>query len=100
MYASARHQGVDEALLAELPNYLDSDEFSDAEKAALRLADLMAGDHTQVNDEVFAELRKHYSEPQILEICWRIAMFIGYGRLLVTLGIESVGQSCALPHHG
>ena len=26
-------------------------------------------------------------------------MFIGYGRLIVTLGIESVGQSCAIPTH-
>ena len=26
-------------------------------------------------------------------------MFIGYGRLIVTLGIESVGQSCAIPAH-
>jgi alkylhydroperoxidase family enzyme len=57
----------------------------------------MASDHTNVGDEVFAALRDHYTEQQILELAWRAAMFIGYGRLIVTLGIESVGQSCAIP---
>lgn len=59
----------------------------------------MASDHTNVGDEVFAALREHYTEQQILEIAWRVAMFIGYGRLIVTLGIEGVGQSCAIPAH-
>ena len=59
----------------------------------------MASDHTNVGEEVFAALHEHYTDQQILEIGWRAAMFIGYGRLIVTLGIESVGQSCAIPAH-
>jgi len=59
----------------------------------------MASDHTNVGDDVFAPLREHYTEQQILELGWRAAMFIGYGRLIVTLGIESVGQTCAIPSH-
>jgi alkylhydroperoxidase family enzyme len=59
----------------------------------------MASDHTKVGEEVFAALHEHYTERQILEIAWRAAMFIGYGRLIVTLGIASVGQSCAIPSH-
>ena len=59
----------------------------------------MASDHTNVGDDVFGPLREHYTEQQILELGWRAAMFIGYGRLIVTLGIEGVGQSCAIPQH-
>ena len=59
----------------------------------------MASDHTNVGDDVFTPLREHYTEQQMLELAWRAAMFIGYGRLIVTLGIESVGQSCAIPAH-
>jgi alkylhydroperoxidase family enzyme len=60
----------------------------------------MASDHTNVGDEVFTALHEHYTEQQILELGWRASMFIAYGRLIVTLGIESVGQSCVIPAHG
>ena len=70
---------MNEELLAELPRYAESTAFTSAEKAALRLADLMAGDHRKVTDEVFDELRRHFTEKQILELSWRVAMFIGYG---------------------
>ena len=85
--------------MEELKSYETSSAFTAAEKAAIRLADKMASDHTNVGDEVFGALREHYTEQQILELGWRVAMFIGYGRLIVTLGIESVGQSCAIPAH-
>lgn len=86
-------------MVEELKIYGSSAAFTPAEKAAIRLADRMASDHTKVGDDTFAALREHYDERQILELAWRVAMFIGYGRLLVTLGIESVGQSCALAGH-
>ena len=82
-----------------MKKYESSAAFTAAEKAAIRLADKMASDHTKIGEEVFAALREHYTEQQMLELAWRAAMFIGYGRLIVTLGIESVGQSCAIPAH-
>lgn len=36
----------------------------------------------------------------VLELGWRASMFIAYGRLIVMLGVESVGQSCVIPAHG
>ena len=49
-----------------VPNFRESPLFTLAEKAAMRLADAMAGDHKHAPfDEIFAELRKHYSEEQI-----------------------------------
>ena len=56
----------------------------------------MAGDHKQISQELFGELRQHFSEQEILELGWRIAIFVGYGRLVYALGLEEVGKLCPL----
>jgi len=84
-----------------VPNFRQSPLFTPAEKAAMALADAMAGDHTHARfDEVFAELRKHYGEEQIVELGWRTSVFIGYGRLVYALGVDAIGASCRIPHSG
>ena len=99
MYAAARHQGLTDEMVDEVPNFRSSKLFTPAEKAAMALADAMAGAHTKAPfDEVFAELRKHYSEEQVVELGWRTSVFIGYGRLVYALGVDAIGQSCRLPH--
>jgi alkylhydroperoxidase family enzyme len=83
-----------------VPQFRDSPLFTPAEKAAMRLADAMAGDHKRAPfDEIFAELRKHYSEEQIVELGWRTSVFIGYGRLVYALGVDAIGASCRIPPH-
>ncbi|MBI3800541.1 MAG: hypothetical protein HY268_26640 [Deltaproteobacteria bacterium] len=57
---------------------------------------MMAGDHNQISQELFDELRQHFSEPEILELGWRIAIFVGYGRLVYALGLEDIGKLCPL----
>ena len=52
-----------------------SDAFSDAERAALRLARDAAMVPNQVTDDHFEELKRWYSEEQIVEIMGVIAMF-------------------------
>jgi alkylhydroperoxidase family enzyme len=82
-----------------VPNFRESPLFTTAEKAAMRLADAMAGDHKHAPfDEIFAELRKYYTEEQIVELGWRTSVFIGYGRLVFALGVDAIGASCRLPH--
>lgn len=100
MYASARQQGLTDEMLDAIPNFQTSPLFTPAEKAALRLADAMAGAHKQMNfDEIFAELRKYYTEEQIVELGWRTSTFIGYGRLVYALGVDAIGASCRVPQH-
>ncbi len=96
-FALARQQGLTEQMIAELPRYRGSDVFSDAEKAAIRLADVLAGDHKAASDDLFDELRKHYSEAEIMDLSWRITSFIGYGRMIRVLGLE-IGATCPLGH--
>lgn len=53
----------------QLLNFEDSDAFSKAEKAALRYAE-EATRNREVADETFRELRRHYSDREIVEITW------------------------------
>ncbi len=86
-------------MVYEVPNFGKSPLFTPAEKAAMRLADAMAGDHKNAPyEEIFAEMRKYYTEEQVVELGWRTSVFIGYGRLVYALGVDAIGQSCRLPH--
>lgn len=96
VYASARQQGLTEEMIHALPHFQDSDLFTPREKAALRFADTLARDHKQVSQDLFNELRTHYSEPEIMALGWRMAIFIGYGRLVYAVGLDGVGKPCPL----
>jgi alkylhydroperoxidase family enzyme len=83
-------------MLMAIPHYQDSPLFTPREKAAFHFAEMMAGNHKQITQDLFDELCQHFSEPEILELGWRIAIFIGYGRLVYALGLEDVGKLCPL----
>jgi len=42
--------------------------FAPAEVALLRMADAMAGTPSNVSDELYRELRRHFSEEQLIEL--------------------------------
>lgn len=67
-------------------DYDDSAAFTDAEKAAIRYAELLAANHTAIDQDTVDGLLEHYSEQQILEMGWSAAAFIGFGRLIHTFG--------------
>ena len=75
-----------EELLEEgIENYATSDKFSAAEKLALRYSELMASDMEAIDEAFFAELRTHYSEPEIVELGSFIGFNIGYHTFFGTL---------------
>jgi alkylhydroperoxidase family enzyme len=86
-YAGARQAGLTEVKIAALDT-LDSELFSPRDRAALTFADLMATDHHKVDDALFAELRRHFSEAEIVELGVSTAIFTGFGRLNTILGID------------
>jgi len=92
-FALARQQGLTEELVAELPNFESSRKLTDQEKAAIRFAAILAGDHRQASQETFDSLRKHFSEGEIVNLGFRIVTFVGYGRLIHALGLE-IGKTC------
>ena len=92
----ARQQGLTEELIAELPHYRQSELLTPREKAAIRFADVLAGDHRQASQKLFDELRQYFTEPEIIDLGMRITAFIGYGRFIRALGLE-IGNTCSLP---
>ncbi len=50
------------------------DGFPPAEAALLRMADAMADTPSNVTDELYAELRQHYSEEQLIELAATAAL--------------------------
>ncbi len=56
---------------------------------ALEYADRMALDHHNMDDQFFDRMREHFSDEQILELGMMIGQFIGFGRLLMVLDLES-----------
>src|SRR5215475_7998874 len=71
----ALHFGVDDKKLAAVWDYQTSPFFSAAERIALDVAVAGAAVPNAVTDEMFANLRKHWDEEQIVEIIGVIATF-------------------------
>jgi hypothetical protein len=55
----------------------DATGFSEAEKCALRYADLMFLDAGQIDKTFYDKMKKHWSEPQIMELGAFIALHYG-----------------------
>ncbi len=80
-YRSAVDDGLTEGAVCSLEKPQEAADLSDAEKAALRYADLSATDHLSIDDAAFDALREHFAEAEIVELGVFIAFFIGFGRL-------------------
>jgi uncharacterized peroxidase-related enzyme len=71
--SGALHFGISTDKLAVIANHSTSALFSAAEKAALRVAAAAGAAPNAVTDDMFAELHKHWSETEIVEIVGVIA---------------------------
>ena len=100
----ALHFGVEEKKLAAIWDYQTSPLFSRAEQAALNLAVAGASVPNAASGDLFVEMRKHWSEEQIVEIVGVIAMFGFLNRWNDTLGTPledepiAVGEKFLAPH--
>jgi alkylhydroperoxidase family enzyme len=86
-YGDALGSDADEGAVCALERPLESDQLSAAEKAAILFADRFAADHLLIGDQDFGALKEHFSEPEIVELCVSVAMFVGFGRLAAVLHI-------------
>jgi alkylhydroperoxidase family enzyme len=89
---AARDEGLEERAIATIVEYQRSSELSAAEKAAVRFAELLALDHNAIDEQVLAELRRHFTEQQIMEIGWAAGSFIAFGRLIHVFGAKWEGE--------
>ena len=74
-----------------MENFATSPHYSAAERAALALAEAMTITGQKVTDELFAEVRRHFSEPQLVELAAAIALENFRSKFNVALGVDSQG---------
>ncbi len=89
---AAERLGVPSEKIAAAFEFESSDLYTDAEKAALRLARDAALVPNETSDEHFAELRRHFDEVQIVELVGVISMFGWLNRWNDTMATELEGQ--------
>ncbi len=83
----AREMGLDETRIeAGCGDYEDSDQFTEAEKCALRYADQMFLDASKIDAAFYGELKTHFTEPQIMELGAFIAFHYGMQMFMRSLG--------------
>jgi alkylhydroperoxidase family enzyme len=80
--------GLSEREFDEVIEFRSSTVLSDREKAALLLAEAIAWDPLMADDDVWAELHKHFTEPEIVELGYFIGLTMGQQKFLKTLGIK------------
>ena len=84
----ARNLGWTAEKLAHLADWPRREDFTPAEKAALRLAETVTRNANSVSDEQFAELRGFYSEGEIVELLCTIGLFNYFNRFNNALKME------------
>ena len=65
--------------------------FDEVERAAIAYAEAMTITGQRVSDDLFARIRKHFTEPQIVELTAAVALENFRSKFNVALGIEAQG---------
>jgi AhpD family alkylhydroperoxidase len=93
----AKAEGLTEDMIDDLIDYAGSKRFTEREKAALRYAELFKqGEHSIDKDEVYADLAKHFSDEEIIELGLFCAEVDGAGKFVKSLNVVSWEEACEL----
>jgi alkylhydroperoxidase family enzyme len=84
----ARRHGWTDDQINDLANFDQRPDFTEKEKAALRLAERVTVNAHTVDDQFFAELRKHFDEGEIIELLAAIGLFNYFNRFNDALQME------------
>src|SRR5258708_12788660 len=93
------HAGASQDKVAEVARAATSDLFSERERAALEYAEAMTVTGRKVSDELFARVRAHFSEAQVVELTAAVALENFRSKFNVALGVDAQGF-CVLPRCG
>jgi AhpD family alkylhydroperoxidase len=97
----ARAHGVPDRQLHELPLYQESEAFDERERVVLDFAAAMSRTPAEVDDELFARVREHFDDAQLVELANVIAIENLRARFNHALGLEpqgfSEGAACVVP---
>ena len=79
-------RGATEDVVAKLEDYEASD-LPERTKAALRLADRLAGEQPRIDAELHAQLRAHFTDDQIIDLGMTLTFASGWQRFIEAFGI-------------
>ena len=97
--AGGSEAGASPEKIDALADFRTSNLFSPSEKVALEFADAATGLPHHVSDELFERLREHYSDAEIVELAYIVALENFRSRFNRSLRIEAQGLYCVLPGH-
>ena len=83
-YQSAIDDGLTDDAVCSLEQPAEGPDLTDAERAALRFADLFATNHLAIDDSVYDGLRAYFTEDQIVALGLHCALCVGLGRFAAT----------------
>lgn len=86
---------IPEVEAAGIDGYVVDQAYSPAERAAIGFAERLAVAHHDLDDADIAALREHFDDAGILELTMMAGQYIGFGRMLAVLQLETV--ACPLP---
>jgi alkylhydroperoxidase family enzyme len=96
-----RETGIAPEQIANLQAYRSNRHFSETERLILEYADRMTRTPVEISDALFARLREHFNEAQLVELTSSIAWENYRARFDHAFGIEaenfSEGTFCAIP---
>ena len=84
----ARNLGWSDEQLSNLSAWQTREDFTPAEKAAIRLAETVTRDANSLSDEQFAELKSFYDDGEIVELLCSIGLFNYFNRFNNALQME------------
>ena len=76
----ARRHGWTEEQINQLADFENRSDFTEAEKAALRLAERETLNPKSFDEAMWADLRQHYDEGEIIELAAAIGLFNYFNR--------------------
>ena len=82
--------GVTEDVYAHVADAHGHDAYTERERLAIEFAERFAIDHAGMDDQLFTRLRAAFGDDEIVDLAICCAAFLGLGRVLAVLGIESV----------
>jgi alkylhydroperoxidase family enzyme len=104
----AGRKGLTEDKYDDLLHFADSPKFTEREKVALTYASAIVWNAEIADEALWATLRRHFSNPELVELGFFIALTLGQQRWIKTLGIghrevladTSVGLAPSAETHG
>jgi hypothetical protein len=88
----AAYLAEDDAVVAHAG---DPERFDERQRAALAWTHAVAWDADAADEELWARLHAHFSEPELVELGYFIAFTLGQQHWLVTLGLAPDGREPA-----